>query len=85
MIRFALPILVAAALAGCSGSLAEAVAPSVNIVSDSYCAIAKKRTWDVNDTQQSIDEARTENHKWDCLCTEMRGKPECRKYQQATS
>lgn len=86
MIRFLVPIFAALALAGCSGSLADVNPPTeVKIVSDTYCTVAKKRSWDVTDTQQSIDEARSENHKWDCLCTNMRGTPACKAYTPAAS
>lgn len=82
----AFAIVLGTILAGCaSDKVADANPPPVNIVSDNYCSLAKKRSWDVDDTQASIDEARTENHKWDCLCTDMRGTPQCKRYSPATS
>lgn len=89
MIRFTL-IAVALALAGCSKADLASLDPTIplaqlSIVSDNYCSLAKKRGWSVNDTRRTIDDARRENHKWDCLCTSMKGKPECSAYQNATS
>ena len=40
----------------------------IEFTSSDYCEIARKRTWSVDDTQASIDEARRENAKWDRLC-----------------
>lgn len=59
-------LLVAAVLAGCDTLPAEP--PSVNIVSDNFCAVAKKVTWSVTDTWQTIDEARRHNARVDKLC-----------------
>jgi hypothetical protein len=59
-------LLAAAALTGCDTIPTEA--PSVNIVSDNFCAVAKKVTWSVTDTWQTIDEARRHNARVDRLC-----------------
>ncbi len=59
-------IMTVLALAACADP--TAAPPKLNIVADNYCAIAKKRTWSVNDTWQSIEEARRENAKIDKLC-----------------
>lgn len=40
----------------------------IEFTSSDYCQIARKRTWSVDDTKASIDEARRENAKWDRLC-----------------
>lgn len=71
MIRLA-PIAAAAlSLAGCAndGSF-EPTIPlmPVEIVSDNYCAISRKVSWDVTDTWQTIDEARRHNERIDKLC-----------------
>ena len=61
--RLAVSLLILA-LAGC-----QTPAPvTVEVVSDTYCQIAKKRSWSVNDTPQTIDEARRENAKFDKIC-----------------
>lgn len=41
---------------------------TVNVVQSDFCALAKKRTWDVNDTPATIDEARRENAVIDKRC-----------------
>lgn len=40
----------------------------VQVVADSYCLGVKKRTWSVNDTQESIDEAIRINAGIDKAC-----------------
>ena len=53
-------------LAGCATG--GPVPAQVNIVSDTYCSVARKVTWDVNDTRETIDEARRHNSRVDKLC-----------------
>lgn len=40
----------------------------VTVTSDSFCKIAEKQSWSVNDTLESIDKARRANAKIDRLC-----------------
>jgi hypothetical protein len=55
-------------LAGCS--TAKDVYQAVSIQPDSYCVIAKKqkRTWSLNDTYETIEEARRINGAIDKAC-----------------
>jgi len=61
----ALAAIVAASLGGCAGS---APPPPVNVVSDTFCQAAKKRTWSVDDTPESIQEAVRHNAGIDRAC-----------------
>lgn len=59
------PIALGLALAGCAK---EPPMQPVQITADSYCQIAAKVTWSVDDTRRTIDEVRRENAKWDKRC-----------------
>lgn len=59
-------LIAAVLLAGCDTLPTEP--PPVNIVSDNFCAVARKVTWDVTDTRETIDEARRHNSRVDKLC-----------------
>lgn len=50
-------------LGGCASSQVP-----VQVVADSYCLGVKKRTWSINDTQESIDEAIRINAGIDKAC-----------------
>ncbi len=50
-------------LGGCASSQVP-----VQVVANSYCMAAKKRSWSVNDTQESIDEAIRVNAGIDKAC-----------------
>jgi hypothetical protein len=58
-------VVVAAILAGCASG--PPMQP-VQITADSYCQIAQKVTWSVDDTRRTIQEVRRENAKWDTRC-----------------
>ena len=53
------------ALTGCSVIPEK---PAVAVVADTYCATVKKRTWSVNDTPESIQEAVRVNAGIDRAC-----------------
>jgi PBP1b-binding outer membrane lipoprotein LpoB len=57
-----------AAIALMLGGCAVGSATPVQVVADSYCLAAKKRTWSVNDTQETIDEAIRINAGIDKAC-----------------
>lgn len=63
----ALALVAAVLMAGCAADGGPLPAP-VNIVSDNYCAVSKKVSWDVDDTRETIDEARRHNARIDKLC-----------------
>ena len=65
--KIAAVAIAALALAGCSTTQAPQYG-DVKVTSDSYCKIAKRRTWSVHDTTETIDEARKENAKFDRIC-----------------
>ena len=60
--------LVALSLAGCKTTGTPDKLPAIQVTSDSYCKIAKRRTWSVNDTTETIDEARREKAKFEKIC-----------------
>lgn len=64
-----MPYLVAIALAlvlaGCSNATEP---PPVAVVADTFCLAAKKRTWSVDDTPQTIREAVQINEGIDRAC-----------------
>lgn len=70
-----LAIIVAAlALAGCSAKdvkLPDWNWAPVSLEQDNFCAVSRKITWEVNDTAETITQARRHNAKVDRLC----GKP----------
>lgn len=66
--KLAMVAACALALTGCAAQQKAEQLPPVNVTSDSYCKIAKRRTWSVNDTSETIDEARRENAKFDRIC-----------------
>jgi hypothetical protein len=55
-------------LGGCSPPEAP-----VQVVADSYCLGVKKRTWSINDTQETIDEAIRINAGIDKACPAKKG------------
>lgn len=68
-----LALLLAVVLAGCakdgSFDIEASIAPTkAEIVADNFCHVAKKVTWSVTDTWQTIDEARRHNERVDKLC-----------------
>lgn len=65
-------LIAAAALAGCDTLPADPLA--LNIVSDTFCQTAKKVSWSVSDTWQTIDEARRHNARIDRVCGVPGGK-----------
>jgi hypothetical protein len=73
------PTIVALALGltGCAQQMAEAppiepVKPAP-VVADTFCATARKRTWAVKDTPESIREADAWNRAIDKRCGEKSG------------
>lgn len=64
MLARIIAVSVAGMLAGCAG----AEPAPVNIVADTFCQAAKKRTWSVNDTPESIQEAIRINRGIDRAC-----------------
>lgn len=72
-------LALALAVIGCL--LAGCATPNqqINVVSDSFCLAAKKRTWSVDDTPESISEAVKINAGIDKAC----GVPKSTKIAQA--
>ena len=63
-IAFAIPLLL-----GNDGGCGTKSDPApVQIVADTYCLTVKKRSWSVNDTPESIDEAMRHNAAIDRAC-----------------
>lgn len=60
-----LAVIAATVLAGCAMQEKE---PPVNVVGDSFCTASKKRSWSVNDTPESIQEAIRINRGIDRAC-----------------
>lgn len=62
-------VIVAAALAlgGCE-TVPELNMLQAQIVTDNFCVVSRKVSWDVTDTWQTIDEARRHNERIDKLC-----------------
>lgn len=60
--RVAVAAILAGALAGCAKE------PPVQVVTDSFCQSAKKRTWSVDDTPETIQEAIRQNQGIDRAC-----------------
>lgn len=58
---------VAIAVGGC------ATQPTAPIVTDTYCLSAKKRTWSVHDTAETIRDAEAWNKAIDLRCGVRRG------------
>lgn len=52
-------------LAGCAQ---EPAVTNISVVSDSFCRVAKKLTWSLQDTQETIDGIRRHNARVDS-CT----------------
>jgi hypothetical protein len=58
------PIMICAlALAGCATTSVPEPVPV-----DTYCLTAKKRTWDINDTPETIRDVRAHNKTVDLRC-----------------
>ena len=55
-------------LMGADGGCQTASQPPVEVVADTFCQTAKKRTWSVNDTPETIKEAITHNAGIDKAC-----------------
>jgi uncharacterized lipoprotein YajG len=69
--RYAIAIcFVVAAAALFAGCASGPPMQPVQITADSYCQIAQKVTWSVDDTRRTIQEVRRENAKWDNKCRE---------------
>lgn len=88
MKQISIAIAAGLALAGCGKDVIPAADfnfASVTLGQDNYCSIAKRRSWHPEDTTESINGWRQENRKWTCLCTQQRGTPACKKYQQSAS
>jgi uncharacterized lipoprotein YajG len=67
--RYAIAIcFVVAAAALFAGCAKEPPMQPVQITADSYCQIAQKVTWSVDDTRRTITEVRRENAKIDSKC-----------------
>lgn len=60
-------VAIALTLGGCSPPEAP-----VQVVADSYCLGVKKRTWSINDTQETIDEAIRINAGIDKACPQKK-------------
>jgi hypothetical protein len=58
-------VAAAALFAGCANG--PPMQP-VQITADSYCQIARKVSWSVDDTRRTIDGVRRENAKFDARC-----------------
>lgn len=56
--------IIAGGLAGCASSQPQ----PVNVVADSFCIAAKKKTWSVNDTPATIEQIRKHNAGIDRAC-----------------
>lgn len=52
------------AMAGCAQDMPQ----PVNVVADSFCIAAKKKTWSVNDTPETIEQIRRFNAGVDRAC-----------------
>jgi uncharacterized lipoprotein YajG len=61
---------VVAAVSLFAGCAKEPPMQPVQITADSYCQIAQKVTWSVDDTRRTIQEVRRENAKHDARCRE---------------
>ncbi len=87
MKHIAVAIAAVLALSGCGPDLpaTDFDFPAVTLGQDNYCELAKRRTWHPDDTTETINGLRAENRKWTCLCTQQKGTPACRKYQQTVS
>lgn len=58
-----------ALVAGCLlGACAQDKPAPVQVVADSFCIAAKKRTWSVNDTPETISEIMRHNQGIDRAC-----------------
>jgi hypothetical protein len=70
--RYAVAIcfVVAAVSLFAGGCAKDAPMQPVQITADSYCQIAQKVTWSVDDTRRTIQEVRRENAKHDARCRE---------------
>lgn len=58
----------AAVIAGSLGGCANKDVQTVTVVADTFCMSAKKRTWSVNDTPETIQEAIKQNAGIDRAC-----------------
>lgn len=65
--RIAICALVAVVCAGCEGGMQKEKL-TVNIVSDSYCELGEKWRWHIEDTRETIAQARRVNAKYDRTC-----------------
>lgn len=61
-------VLVIPFLLGNQGGCASSSSPPVQVVADSFCLAAKKRSWSVDDTPESIAEAMKINAGIDRAC-----------------
>jgi hypothetical protein len=59
-------------LMGNNGGCSTTSSPRVEVVADNYCSLSKKRTWSVNDTPETIDEAIRVNKGIDRACGSKR-------------
>jgi len=71
--NFIIAALAALALAGCAanGKDLDLNLVPVTLEPDNFCQVSKKVRWSVDDTPETIDQARRHNAKVDRLC----GKP----------
>lgn len=51
-----------AMLGACAGT------PAIGVVADSYCLAAKKISWDIQDTQETINQIVRHNQGYDKAC-----------------
>ena len=60
----------ALALAGCAanGKDLDLNLIPISLEPDNFCQVSKKVRWSVNDTPETIDQARKLNARWDRLC-----------------
>lgn len=63
-LAMALLAISAAGVAGCETSSPQ----QINVLADSFCIAAKKKTWSVNDTPETIEQIRKHNAGIDRAC-----------------
>lgn len=69
MARVSIRALAAVGLASCAVAGCSTSAPQqVNVVADNFCIAAKKKTWSVNDTPETIEQIRRYNAGIDRAC-----------------
>lgn len=69
MARLSIRALAAVGIASCAMAGCSTSAPQqVNVVADSFCVAAKKKTWSIDDTPDTIEQIRRYNAGVDRAC-----------------